>query len=1191
MSTLILNYAFNSEVVTNPDGSLQASATGLTITEGPGSTLLGNFPKAASFSGAGKASVDLPVGKLNKSKFCVRTLVKVDGAVSARQNLVESNALPISMSLEPIAGSDNFKAVVKVGPAKYGLSAASTEFAMPLQAGHWYLIDLIFDTDTLGVAVDGSVKSVMAFPNGTIVTGAPTLFIGTASDGVSHKFEGSMAALQFHDGIPSGLEALLDEKRNSPEWFITHKYNELKPTLNLGLPIGATAVDPSAGADVQMYTGGLIMYADAIGAAFEMHGAIFNAYKGLSDKSVLGFLASDEIDAALPGSRKNLFSKGGIYWSGATGAFPVTDQIYIDYELLGESAAIGFPTAAAAAIPGGREQIFQRARMYHKNGAPKAYEVHGDILKRFLATGGVETWGYPSSNEGDIKKGTKVLGRSSEFEGCTFYWASGVGAFEVHGAIRNKYRTTNGPLGVLGFPTSDEQNIPGAAAPARCNTFQNGSILWFGSSGTFVCPPFHIHLGRLNTEEFEGATKGQNDLYFFAKVESNGHTLLSKRYPDKDDYDGHNIVDVEKKLPLSLVPNDIHSSFTVTFDIWESDDIDDDDHLGKYSYVLNAANAWGMIKSNGSLNTGHFGKVNSFKWSVQPIVDPESLSEDEKWWGVQNKGTPKLTYSQYGAAFRDVDPDPEWWDALDWLDKLFYELVIKDFAKGGNCFGMSLEAIYSRRGRSNLSLPINRFTNWSEVVDEFNVKHQYQVGAEPIWWFVGQFLSGNTHDPVDVFKETRDAHGRGLHPVLCIAQNWDFSGAAHCVLPVAWDDSVKPWKLKILDPNYPFDSKHPTATVREIKVDPDKNIFEYKGAHTYVGGEWTGGRMHYMPFSVLDERPRTPVWDAIMLLLSGMVFVIGGDATTESITDENGIDLNAFGADSIARLKANKPLVNKLVPLRGFSGGAAMGSEVFMRYAPRSSFRSIRPDLQDLRDIGSMTMSELASRGTLADVLRPVVSDPKRFAALAGRELKAVTNDPHAMAGLDQTTAQALLNAVAAAGAGTGVRHHIKGGKGGAFTYLVKQPLSTLLLSTDIGANESAMVSARDFGGRAGMLQYESSSNRVAKLEYGSRLGLGKDQVKITVDKVGIDARKPLQVQITPGLGGIDIIGSAQGPLPEITIEATIGGKLQSHVFVAPFAGGVRVRPSTILSGGELRVGRIDTLSGPIRDSVMVKPK
>src|SRR5262249_34667603 len=146
----IVNYAFNALQLANPDGSLPATASGCTVVTGPGTTALGDYPSALDFSAGGKAQVALPLPQLNHEKFCVRTVIKVDSPVTARQNLVESAAVPFSLYLDAIAGSADYKAVVSVAPTHVGWAGTSTEFAMPLKQGVWYTLDLIYDSDTVG---------------------------------------------------------------------------------------------------------------------------------------------------------------------------------------------------------------------------------------------------------------------------------------------------------------------------------------------------------------------------------------------------------------------------------------------------------------------------------------------------------------------------------------------------------------------------------------------------------------------------------------------------------------------------------------------------------------------------------------------------------------------------------------------------------------------------------------------------------------------------------------------------------------------------------------------------------------------------------------------------------------------------------------------------------------------------------
>ena len=824
MSTKVIDYTLDNLTPANPDASLPATVTGCAVVAGPGTTALGKYPKALSLSGGGELVTALPLALLDDRKFTVRLAFKIDTAVSTAQTLVESEAIPFNLSLTPGSGTSDFHLVSTVTTSSYGSGQASTRYLTDLHLATWYAADLVYDTDTLAVFVDGVISSVHAFPDGTVAAGTgDQLFIGRSGDG-SGQFDGAMAALELHADIPIDVESQLDERRSHPQWFLTYKQEEIKYTLAFGDPTDEFYFDFPSGAWIQPFANGIVMYHDANGQAFAMHGAILQAYWALPIRAAIGYLVSDELAGAQGGSRKSLFSGGGIYWSSGTGAIPVIGNIWVDYEGMGESGAIGLPTAAAVSIGGGQQQVFQRGQMYWRSGSAKAFMVIGAILAKFLATGGTAVWGFPVSNENDVLAGGNAIGQISEFQNCSIYWSPASGAAIIYGDIRDKYRNIGGPAGSLGFPTSDESDVPGAARPPASTPSSTAA-----SSGSAAC--------RRRTSAWPSTSCSAPSIPSRAKAGCGARTTstctrrsrttasscTTSAFPGSGDHGGHNIYPVNKRFDLGpdgIIPNDIHRDITFGLDVWDSDWPDDDDHLGNLHAELNAANAWGLRGNpTGLLNSGRFDHINNISWAVAPHVNVAALPPAKKWWGVQNAGTDPITYEQYATAFRDVDSEPEWWDITDWLEKLFYEVAVKRVAKDGNCFGMSLEAIYSKKDRSVLAEPIDRFTTWAPVVNEFNVKHQYQVGASAIWWFVGEFLSGQTHDPVSVFRATRNAFNAGCDPVICIAQNYDFSGAPHCILPVGWDDTVTPWEIQIRDPNFPTmsDSDAP----RVLYVDPE----------------------------------------------------------------------------------------------------------------------------------------------------------------------------------------------------------------------------------------------------------------------------------------------------------------------------------------------------------------------------------
>jgi len=1207
VAKLLLDYRLEDTSVSNPDGSFPTTFTGTSPANGPGTSGLGPFLKALDLGSAGKARVDIKGLNPNLGRFCIRVVFRAAGQVTGRQTLVQSNLLPFALFLDAGDNAGEFNLFGSVDLSAHGWRGPSTHFKKGLGPGVWYTADLVYDTDTAALFVDGACVGVHAFPNGSLKKhNGKKLFIGTSPGGEKDHFDGSLAGLQWYSGIPDEIEARVNEQRTRPEWFITYKRESVRGRVDLGQRTGGIDYLWYAGKSyVQKYERGAIMYHDSVGAAFELHGAIHDLY--FSSRSLprtLGYLVSDEGDTTRSGGRKNLFSNGGIYWSPGTGAVPVTDEIYLEYELLGESQALGFPLRAARAAPGGPEQEFQAARMYYKNGGERACEVHGEILKRFLETGGLKTWGYPVTNETDLRKSKDVIGRYSEFERCTFYWSRKTGAHEVHGDVRKKYRDLRGPRGIMGFPTSDEANVPGASGAARRNTFENGSLLWFGSwDSIVVATPFRVYIGRIDSKEDEGWGAGQNDIYCKVTLKDGGTTLYDRRHPAGGAWNGHNIVEPKITIPDLIVPNHPAKSLTLVVDVWDSDSFlgGGDDHLGTWTKVLNMANGWGFRDNSGTLNSGSFSMINSITGSVKPDVDPSALTEPQKWWGVKNRGTSVIDYSQYASAFRDVDSEPEWWDGTDWLEKAFYELVIRGLAKEGNCFGMCLEAIYARKGASAYGLPLDRFKAWNDVSGEFNVKHQYQVGASSIWWFVGEVLSGNTHDPVDVFTRTRSALAGGEDPVLCLAQNWDFSGKPHVILPVAWDDSKKPWEITVIDPNFP-------GTTRTLTIDPDQKQFSYTGLDPYSGGEWSGGRLYFIPFSLVNERPRTPVWDAILLILAGTIIILGGDAETDQITDLGGHDLDAFGRHATGRLKRGGGIDDFFVSFKGSSQrparnraskGArtaakrptqvslkgAVDGELLLRLNRRNAESDRRIDLSDA---AHRTIEELAVDRRFRPLARELGKRRGLKQATAGWSVRRILNDPETVSALPLLLREGLERIDAASGPRDFI-HLVSGRRRGSLRYVVKTGLSELELHSTLQPGERTTVRARALGTSASEVLLSPERDKLVKLVLKNKLGAGRDHVSLTLDSIPVSASKALQLNPKPGLAGLELIGQTGDRDALVSVKGLIDGRRLNSQFTVPLGGGVSLKPSTVVTKNALAVSSIAQLFGAAIDGKLVQ--
>lgn len=121
---------------------------------------------------------------------------------------------------------------------------------------------------------------------------------------------------------------------------------------------------------------------------------------------------------------------------------------------------------------------YERGAIY-VTGQGQAFEVHGDIYKKYLALGAEgSSLGYPQTDELSTTLGT---GRFNHFQGGSIYWTVNTGAWELHGAIRDKWWALDGDRSHLGYPVSDEENWP--EGPGRISHFQRGRIVYYNADG------------------------------------------------------------------------------------------------------------------------------------------------------------------------------------------------------------------------------------------------------------------------------------------------------------------------------------------------------------------------------------------------------------------------------------------------------------------------------------------------------------------------------------------------------------------------------------------------------------------------------------------------------------------------------------------------------------------------------------
>ena len=118
-------------------------------------------------------------------------------------------------------------------------------------------------------------------------------------------------------------------------------------------------------------------------------------------------------------------------------------------------------------------QRFENGYILWKSGVG-AWDMRGAIRERYTQVGVERGFlGHPASGE-NIPDADNAA-RFQEFEKGRIYWKPSVGAWYVHGRIGEKYEELGGPLSPLGFPKSPEKRLPDGSIVQE---YEGGEITW-----------------------------------------------------------------------------------------------------------------------------------------------------------------------------------------------------------------------------------------------------------------------------------------------------------------------------------------------------------------------------------------------------------------------------------------------------------------------------------------------------------------------------------------------------------------------------------------------------------------------------------------------------------------------------------------------------------------------------------------
>ncbi|WP_321935176.1 hypothetical protein [Paraburkholderia sp. J8-2] len=730
---------------------------------------------------------------------------------------------------------------------------------------------------------------------------------------------------------------------------IGEKWRDLGGLAFSGAVLANAQTMPDTLGASQTFANGAIVYSPDFGAAWLVESvyAKLNAPEvtegqtadGEHINDYLGYPTGDTLPTIEPGGQAAIFERGIIVVRASGEAFVVYGSIYVHYTNLGSIAAgayrvpvVGLPLSDEEAVPDGRRSRFEGGEIYSKS-ATGAWEVHGAIREAWEAQGGVSSvLGYPTSDEVGVMSGPAEIGRSNTFENGTMFWSAATGAFECHGEILARYRTSGGPAGALGFPTTNETDTPSGG---RYNAFQNGFIVWHGT-GTYAGAFTVGNSLQLQLYSFQDASHDNFNVQ--VHVDDSRGQKIRVRMPGGGEFGNGN---KQFDPPTVLVAAGLTSDYTI--DVWmeaiSENLIGDDDRDGTVTAHFGIDNLWGTADSPQYANGG-------FHVYMKPMPQPQIFESDAAhfrknlFWPFHNWKTPALTWSQFSQSYTNVGEGDLAFNVLPWAwhlwERAFFELIYRYLAQHGNCFGMCLESLYARENRAPFVEPIydspdNTFSvdpkgtrpdpasaNNTAVIDRVNVKMGYQFGADFASWSIGMETANEVQDAVLAFKSSRDSYANGNWPIIMLSSDGlAFDG--HAVVPYEWlvsfdgaqpieatDEAinsqplpVQTWIIRVANPNAPpegspdgsRDGWPDNDPLCEIRISPFENSWSFitgSDGVSWSGSRGSGGRIYSAPFSLLSYEQQMIGNFVVALIYGSMYIIFSGDGETQQITDEAG---------------------------------------------------------------------------------------------------------------------------------------------------------------------------------------------------------------------------------------------------------------------------------------------------------------
>jgi hypothetical protein len=233
--------------------------------------------------------------------------------------------------------------------------------------------------------------------------------------------------------------------------------------------------------------------------------------------------------------------------------------------------------------------------------------------------------------------------------------------------------------------------------------------------------------------------------------------------------------------------------------------------------------------------------------------------------------------------------------------------------------------------------------------------------------------------------------------------------------------------------------------------------------------------------------------------------------------------------------------------------------------------------------LAHLPLAELTASRSLRAIHTAVFGERRPSGRVAGRALYHLASDPAALRKLGAEARKVVTTAANSALPGD-FQHTVVGLRRGAFNYGVKHGLSELRLDSSLAPSERMQVAIKRPGTSTNAVEVKATRDKVVRLEVANKLGVAGDYVRIAVERIPVSGAAPLQLNLKPGLGGLEVMTGGMRFDARVEVTAVIDRRPIRRSLRLPLEGGARLKLSNVLSQRTLGVSRIDNLLGPARD-------